>query len=80
MAILEIKKLSKYFDGFHALESLDLAIDSGSIWAIIGPNGAGKSTLFNLITGIMNPTIGEIYFKGVELNKMNKGGAEFYPE
>lgn len=70
MAILEVRKLSKYFDGFHALEGLDLAVDSGSIWAIIGPNGAGKSTLFNLITGILKPSEGEMYFKGTKLNEM----------
>jgi branched-chain amino acid transport system ATP-binding protein len=70
MAILEVKKLTKYFNGFHALEGLDLAVDSGSIWAIIGPNGAGKSTLFNLISGLLNPTKGEMYFKGVKLNGM----------
>lgn len=70
MAILEIKNLSKYFDGFQALGSLDLAVDPGSIWAIIGPNGAGKSTLFNLICGLLNPSTGEIYFKGVRLNGM----------
>lgn len=70
MAILEVKKLTKYFDGFRALESLDLVVDSGLIWAIIGPNGAGKTTLFNLITGLLNPTKGEIYFKGIKLNGM----------
>lgn len=70
MAILEIKSLSKYFDGFQALQGLDLAIDLGSIRAIIGPNGAGKSTLFNLISGILNPTEGEIYFKNIKLNDL----------
>lgn len=70
MAILEVKKLSKYFDGFQALQALDLAIDPVSIWAIIGPNGAGKSTIFNLISGILTPSKGEMYFKGVKLNGM----------
>jgi branched-chain amino acid transport system ATP-binding protein len=70
VAILEVKRLSKYFDGFQALESLDLAIDPVSVWAIIGPNGAGKSTLFNLISGLLKPSKGEIYFKGVKLNGM----------
>ena len=70
MAILEVKGLSKYFDGFQALEGLDLAIDPVSIWAIIGPNGAGKSTLFNLISGLLKPSKGEIYFKGVKLSGM----------
>ena len=67
MAILKTRSLSKYFGGFHALENLNLEIDQGSIWAIIGPNGAGKSTLFNLITGMLKPTQGEIYFKGMNL-------------
>jgi branched-chain amino acid transport system ATP-binding protein len=70
MAILEVKQLSKYFGGFTALESLDLSIDSGSIWAIIGPNGAGKSTLFSLISGLLKHNRGEIYFKGVKLTGM----------
>lgn len=70
MAILEVKQLSKHFGGFQALQSLDLAIDPASIWAIIGPNGAGKSTLFNLICGLLNPSQGEMYFKGIRLNAM----------
>lgn len=69
MAILEIKGISKCFGGFQALQRLDLAIDSASIRAIIGPNGAGKSTLFNLISGLLNPTEGEIYFKDIKLNE-----------
>jgi ABC-type branched-subunit amino acid transport system ATPase component len=70
MAILEIKGISKSFGGFQALQCVDLAIDSESIRAIIGPNGAGKSTLFNLISGLLNPTEGEIYFKGIKLNEL----------
>jgi branched-chain amino acid transport system ATP-binding protein len=70
VAILEVRGLSKYFGGFQALGGLDLAIDPVSIWAIIGPNGAGKSTLFNLISGLLKPSKGEIYFKGVKLSGM----------
>jgi branched-chain amino acid transport system ATP-binding protein len=70
VAILEVKSLSKYYGGFHALEDLDLRIDPGSIWAIIGPNGAGKSTLFNLISGLLRPSKGEMYFKGIRLSGM----------
>jgi len=68
--MLEIKSLSKYFGGFHALENLDLRVEPGSIWAIIGPNGAGKSTLFNLISGLLRPSKGEIHFKGINLDGM----------
>jgi len=70
VALLVVKSLSKYFGGFHALEDLDLEIDPGSIRAIIGPNGAGKSTLFNLISGLLNPSKGEMFFKGIKLNGM----------
>lgn len=70
MAILEVKKLSKNFGGFQALQEVNLAVDPISIWAIIGPNGAGKTTLFNLISGLLNPSKGEMYFKGVKLNGM----------
>jgi branched-chain amino acid transport system ATP-binding protein len=77
MAILDVRSLSKHFGGFPALENLNLKIDSGTIWAIIGPNGAGKSTLFNLIAGILKPTEGEIFFKGINLKdlKPNKRAA-----
>jgi ABC-type branched-subunit amino acid transport system ATPase component len=65
---IEVKGLRKNYGGFQALTGLDLSIDPGLIWAIIGPNGAGKSTLFNIISGLLKPSEGEIYFKGVRLN------------
>ncbi len=68
MPIIEVKGLRKNYGGFQALTGLDLSIDPGLIWAIIGPNGAGKSTLFNIISGLLKPSEGEIYFKGVRLN------------
>jgi branched-chain amino acid transport system ATP-binding protein len=68
--ILEVRGLGKYFGGFQALGGLDLAIEPTSIWAIIGPNGAGKSTLFGLISGLLKPSGGGIYFKGANLNGM----------
>jgi len=58
--ILEVKNLSKYFGGLKALDNLDLDIREGEIAALIGPNGAGKTTFFNCITGIYNPTEGDI--------------------
>ncbi len=58
--ILEVKNLSKYFGGLKALDRLDIDIRKGEIVALIGPNGAGKTTFFNCITGIYNPTEGDI--------------------
>jgi ABC-type branched-subunit amino acid transport system ATPase component len=60
--ILAVDKLSKNFRGLAAISDVSFVIAAGSITSIIGPNGAGKSTLFNLITGYLAPTTGEITF------------------
>ncbi len=63
-AILEIKGLSKTFGGIQAVVNFDLKVHAGDIVGIIGPNGAGKTTVFNLITGFIKPSSGEVCFKG----------------
>jgi len=65
--ILRLDSLSKNFRGLEAISDVSFAIEPGSITSIIGPNGAGKSTLFNLITGYLMPTAGQIYFKGTPI-------------
>jgi branched-chain amino acid transport system ATP-binding protein len=62
--MLKTRKLTKDFKGLRAVNDLDLNIDAEEIVGIIGPNGAGKTTVFNLITGFLQPTKGEIVFKG----------------
>jgi branched-chain amino acid transport system ATP-binding protein len=62
--VLEVKSLSKSFDGFKAVNNANLDVQQGEIVAVIGPNGAGKTTLFNLITGILRPDSGTVHFKG----------------
>ena len=64
MAILEIKKLSRNFKGLMALTRVDIDVMEGEILGIIGPNGAGKTTLFNVISGFLKPSSGEILFRG----------------
>lgn len=62
MSILSVKKLTKTFGGLTAVSDVHLGIDSGELVGLIGPNGAGKTTVFNLLTGIYEPTSGEIVF------------------
>jgi len=64
MSILSVDRLSKNFRGLAAISDVSFAIEAGSITSIIGPNGAGKSTLFNLVTGYLEPSAGEIAFQG----------------
>jgi branched-chain amino acid transport system ATP-binding protein len=66
--LLEIIHLDHYFAGLRAVSDFSLSLQSGEIVGLIGPNGAGKTTVFNLITGIHEPTNGEILFKGVPIH------------
>ncbi len=58
--ILQVKNLGMSFGGIRALDELDLEVNSGEIVALIGPNGAGKTTFFNCVTGIYQPTQGDV--------------------
>ncbi|MEA2009000.1 MAG: ABC transporter ATP-binding protein [Chloroflexota bacterium] len=64
MSLLEIQKLTKNFGGVKAVNDFSHQLKVGNLDAIIGPNGAGKTTIFNLITGIYEPSEGQISFNG----------------
>jgi branched-chain amino acid transport system ATP-binding protein len=64
MALLEIKQLTKNFGGLKANDRVDLTVNEGEIVGLIGPNGAGKTTLFNIVSGFLKPTKGEVLFRG----------------
>jgi branched-chain amino acid transport system ATP-binding protein len=68
--LLECRGLSRRFGGLVAVDAVDLAIEPGEVRAVIGPNGAGKSTLFNVITGVLAPSDGEIYFAGERITAL----------
>ncbi len=65
--LLELKDLSKNFDGLQAVQDVTLAIMPGDRKAIIGPNGAGKTTLFNVITGVLPATSGKVLLFGQDV-------------
>ncbi len=62
-AILKATNLTMQFGGIKAVSQLDFEVTRGSITAFIGPNGAGKTTVFNLLTGVYQPTQGQILFE-----------------
>jgi branched-chain amino acid transport system ATP-binding protein len=64
MALLELRGLTRNFGGLRAVSGLDLSVEQGEILGLIGPNGAGKTTVFNLVTGFMRPTSGDVRFEG----------------
>ena len=61
--ILETKGVTIRFGGLTAVENLDMTVYKGTIAGLIGPNGAGKTTLFNVISGFIRPTEGDVFFK-----------------
>jgi branched-chain amino acid transport system ATP-binding protein len=65
--LLEVEGLSKSFKGLLAVDDYRVKLCRGEILGIIGPNGAGKTTVFNLITGILAPTAGQVVFKGRDI-------------
>jgi len=58
--MIEVKQLTKTFDGFKALDSATITVPDGGVYGLVGPNGAGKSTLIRHLTGIYRPDSGEV--------------------
>ena len=68
--LLEIRGLSKHFDGLKAVSDFDITLAKGELTGLIGPNGAGKTTIFNLITGLHEPSRGGISFDGRDILRL----------
>ena len=61
--ILKIQNLTKNFGSVSAVSNINLEVEEGTIHSVIGPNGAGKSTFFNMISGVIPPSNGSVYYK-----------------
>lgn len=69
--LIETKDLTIRFGGHIAVDHVNLAVIKNQFKSIIGPNGAGKTTFFNLLSGQLSPTEGEIFFNGENITKLS---------
>ncbi|MCD8354976.1 MAG: ABC transporter ATP-binding protein [Clostridia bacterium] len=67
--MIELKNLTKQFDGFTAVDSINLTIQTGEFFGLLGPNGAGKTTTIGMLSTLLLPTAGEIYIDGERLTR-----------
>jgi len=65
--VLEVRKLSRHFGALVTANEIDLKIMARGLHSLIGPNGAGKTTLFNMLTGVLPPSGGQIFFGGQDI-------------
>lgn len=65
--IIELKKLSKHYKNFVAVDELDLVVTEGDVFGFLGPNGAGKSTTIRMLLSLIQPSSGEIFIFGKNL-------------
>jgi branched-chain amino acid transport system ATP-binding protein len=68
--VLRIENLTKRFGGLTAVNNLSLSLCRGRLQAIIGPNGAGKTTFFNLVSGLLSPESGRVFFLGRDITRL----------
>ena len=70
--LFEIRRLDKRFGGLHVTRGVSLTLAAGERLALIGPNGAGKTTLVNLMSGVLQPSAGQIFLRGLDVTKRNQ--------
>jgi branched-chain amino acid transport system ATP-binding protein len=81
MAMLEVDNIHSYYGSIHALKGISLSVEPGEIVTLIGANGAGKSTTLRTITGLMKPSVGQVFLNGENITPLkpnlivNKGMA-----
>lgn len=80
--MIEVKNLTKRFDGFAALDGLTMTVPTGSVYGLVGPNGSGKSTVIRHIMGIFRPDSGGVFIDGAPVyeNPMVKSRMAYIPD
>ena len=68
---LSLKKVSRQFGTLKAVDEVSFEMGAGELRAVIGPNGAGKTTFFNLISGLLRPTTGQVWFAGSNITEQS---------
>lgn len=68
--VLKIDKISKSFKGRKVVKEISFEVESGQIIGILGPNGAGKTTSFYIVSGLISPDSGNIYFNDIDITKL----------
>ena len=72
MELLKVEHVTMQFGGLKAINELDMSIEAGEIHGLLGPNGSGKTTCFNVISGVYQPTEGNVYLEGKKINGHQK--------
>lgn len=72
MELLKVDHVTMQFGGLKAINELDMSIEKGEIHGLLGPNGSGKTTCFNVISGVYQPTVGNVLLEGKKINGNQK--------
>ena len=80
--MIQVNNLIKEFDGFRALDGVNMHVSKGAIYGLVGPNGAGKSTIIRHLTGVYRQTAGEVFINGKEVyeNRLVKEKIAYIPD
>src|SRR5687767_2164796 len=67
--MLEARRLTKYYSAISAIRDVSFTLAPGAILGLLGPNGSGKSTTVSILTGLLDPSGGRVYFDGVDIRE-----------
>jgi len=78
--IIETRNITKEFNGFKAVDELNLQIKKGEVFGFLGPNGAGKTTSIQMMVGLLKPTSGQVLIDGQDMGRFNKASIGVCPQ